>query len=640
MVRLFVFLLAGLTATAFGQSDDDLYAGLLAGSDSLKMEACLRLADHHKLTTAHYDSAIFYADKALSLSRRLNLEGATCRALESKGNTLARRREFEEAIPVLEEAVSICSLSNELQTLANCYNALGYIYDRQDVHEKAIDYFLKAASLNEQLGNTDRLANAYMNMVSIFGQQERGDKVKEYTRKALDLVPDLADETTKANIYFASASQYTELGAKEPAYLDSALAIAESGLELAYRNDFKSQLPKLFNIKSAIYFIKEDFRNCIRFADSVMSYRDYAPLEVLILANIRYSNGYAGLGQAAKSFRYLDSAAMLNSEINSTYYQMIIAESRYTAFKKAGQSEQALAALEELRGLEDSLFVVEKEEVIYELEQKYETEKKELQIANLTQENEIQRLESRQRTLLFMAGMLLLLLLALTIYFYLKQRLNKQKEQTAIHRQQLLRSQINPHFMFNALSSIRGFLFEEKSVQQAIAYLGKFARLMRTVMELSSRESVTLAEEVQALELYLEIQQMRFGQKFEFELDIEKGLDMNEIYVPPLLAQPFVENAIEHGFRNVESGGKVVIRCGSENGKLVFTIQDNGIGIEHTVAHKDHDSRALQIFRDRLDLLGRKLRTEFEFEVEDLGSRAGERGTRVAYQLPLLKHAF
>lgn len=638
MVRLLVFLFLSQATTAFGQSDDNSYAGRRIGSDSLKIEEYLRLADHHKLTTANYDSAIFYSDNAISLSRTLKLEGATCRALESKGNSMARMREFKEAISVLEEAVSICGSSNQLQTLANCYNALGYIYDRQDVHEKAIEYFLKSASLNEQMGSTDRLANAYMNVVSIFGQQERVDKVKEYTKKALDLVPKVADEATKANIYFASASQYTELGSKEPAYLDSALAIVESGLGLAYRHNFKVQLAKLFSVKSAIYFLRQDFRNCIRFSDSVMNYRDFATIETLILANIRYSNGYAGLGQAAKSFRYLDSAAVLNREINSTYYQMIIAESRYTAFKKTGQSEKALAALEELRGLEDDLFVIEKEEVIYELEQQYETEKKELQIVNLTQENEIQRLQGKQRLFYLTAGMLLLLLLTLTIYFYLKQRLNKQKEQTAIHRQQLLRSQINPHFIFNALSSIRGFLFDEKNVKEAIGYLGKFARLMRTVLEHSSKEWVTLEEELAALRLYLEIQQLRFGQKFEFELDIDPELDTNEIYVPPLLAQPFIENSIEHGFKNVEKGGRVQIKCESNGDKLIFRIQDNGIGIEHFKLEKDHESRALAIFKDRLELLSKKLSRKLDFTIEDLGKSGTGSGTLVAYQLPLLKN--
>jgi LytS/YehU family sensor histidine kinase len=149
---------------------------------------------------------------------------------------------------------------------------------------------------------------------------------------------------------------------------------------------------------------------------------------------------------------------------------------------------------------------------------------------------------------------------------------------------------------------------------------------------------VTLEEELKALQLYLEIQQTRFAQKFVFEIDIEKGLDLVEVYVPPLLAQPFIENAIEHGFKNVETGGRVQISCSSQDGKLLFRIQDNGIGIEHLSGPKDHDSKAIQIFRDRLELLSRKLKTKLAFTVEDLSSKGNGSGTLVVYQLPLIKN--
>ncbi|MEQ9375561.1 MAG: histidine kinase [Imperialibacter sp.] len=637
MSRLFAVIFFILSFPA-GAQPDSLYHQFRSGAAGEKLLASLQLADYHRLSSGIYDSAIFYADQAIFLSGQQNLMALRCQALEMKGNTLARMRAFDEAIVVLEEAVEICGSVQEKQRLADAYNALGYVYDRQDVHDQSIDNFLKSAAINEQLGSVDKLAQAYMNVVSIFGQQEQPDKVKEYAARALKLAETVEDPGIKVGILTSGASQFAELGSSDSRYLDSALLLVERALPVSYANHFQTRISQLFNVKSAVYYIRKEYTRCLQFCDSIMKYREFAIAETLILAHIRYSDGYLGLGNTSRGLHYLDSAEMLSRELGSEFYQMIIAESKYKAYKIIGAFEPALEELEKLRTVEDSLLRIEKAELVNELEQKYETEKKELQISGLTQQNEILRLKGREQFVILLAGIIIILLLFATVFFYLKQRLNKQKEQTAIHRQQLLRSQINPHFIFNALSSIRGFLFDGRNVQEAITYLGKFAKLMRTVLELSSKEWVTLEEELKALQLYLEIQQTRFAQKFVFEIDIEKGLDMVEVYVPPLLAQPFIENAIEHGFKNVETGGMVQISCSSQDGKLLFRIQDNGIGIEHLSGPKDHDSKAIQIFRDRLELLSRKLKTKLAFTVEDLSSKGNGSGTLVVYQLPLIKN--
>ncbi len=639
MLRLFLFAFLIISLPAIGQPDT-LYSRLNGYTNDEKLDVYLQLADYHRLTTADYDSAIFYADKAIFLSSQQKLPSVRCRALELKGNALARMRNYSEAITTLEESLPICESVQALQNLADAYNALGYIYDKQDVHEKSIEYFLQSVTFNEKLGNIDRLAQSYMNVVSVFGQQEQPEKVKEYARKALDLVDGISDPNIRVNVLTSGASQFAEIGATEDAYLDSALYLIEMALPLSYANDFKSKLSQLYNVKSAVFYVRGDYAKCLQFCDSIMKYKAFADTETLILANIRYSDGYLGLGMTTKGLSYLDSAELLNREIGSQFYQMIIAESKYTAYKETGNFKLAMEALEELRATEDSLLRIETAEVVNELEQKYETEKQALQINGLTQQNEILALQSREQLGILLGSIVIILLLFATVFFYQKQRLNKQKEQTAIHRQQLLRSQINPHFIFNALSSIRGFLFDERNVKDAINYLGKFAKLMRTVLDLSSKEWVTLEEELQALKLYLEIQQTRFSQKFQFEIDIEKGLKMDEIFVPPLLAQPFIENAIEHGFKNVASGGMVQISCSSEGGKLLFKIQDNGIGIDHVSGPKDHESKAIQIFKDRIELLGKKLKTKMVYTVEDLGRNGLGKGTLVVYQLPLVKDGF
>ena len=116
-----------------------------------------------------------------------------------------------------------------------------------------------------------------------------------------------------------------------------------------------------------------------------------------------------------------------------------------------------------------------------------------------------------------------------------------------------------------------------------------------------------------------------------------KGINPDEMKVPPLTAQPFVENAIEHGLKGIDQGGIIEISCANKNSKLVFEIKDNGIGIDHVKSHNSHQSRAIQIFKERLSILSKYMRMNFSFNIADLAQKGDEKGTLVTYELPLVK---
>jgi sensor histidine kinase YesM len=198
---------------------------------------------------------------------------------------------------------------------------------------------------------------------------------------------------------------------------------------------------------------------------------------------------------------------------------------------------------------------------------------------------------------------------------------------------QVLRAQMNPHFIFNALNSIQGF-FSEQDFAQGNEYLGAFGQLMRRVLDQSSQHAISLAEELDTLSLYLRLEQARLKDKFHFEIDLQEDLDESMIFLPPLILQPFAENAIWHGIAPKEGPGLIRIRCSMPDGRddlLHVEIADNGIGLRAAALHarKAHTSRGVSIIRERLGPQG-SIRTE---ELTDESGAA--RGTRVLLQIPL-----
>jgi sensor histidine kinase YesM len=204
-----------------------------------------------------------------------------------------------------------------------------------------------------------------------------------------------------------------------------------------------------------------------------------------------------------------------------------------------------------------------------------------------------------------------------------------------------LRSQMNPHFIFNSLNSIQHYIFNTRS-DEAIKYLNKFARLVRIILNNSERPTVTVGDDLEALRLYLELEQMRFEEKFDYEIIIDPTVDVDYDIMPPLLMQPYVENAILHGLNPRPDKGKLTIRLYSENNFLICTISDNGIGrekaaeIRRTMPVKKHKSLGMKITEDRLKILNEINNSQLSVTITDLKNADGSSaGTQVELFVPL-----
>lgn len=201
-----------------------------------------------------------------------------------------------------------------------------------------------------------------------------------------------------------------------------------------------------------------------------------------------------------------------------------------------------------------------------------------------------------------------------------------------------LRAQMNPHFIFNSLNSIQ-HLVRINDTNSATKFLSKFSKLIRQILHHSEETFISLTEEINTLQLYLELETMRFKNKFTYEIIIPEGLEADFIKIPSMIIQPYVENAIIHGIGEIESGGKIEISFEQIAGnRLKCIINDNGIGIDEAFKRKQsnslHKSMAGKISSERLEILKKLFDAETGVEITDK-SIQGKRGTQVVLILPV-----
>ncbi|UKN03508.1 histidine kinase [Paracrocinitomix mangrovi] len=233
--------------------------------------------------------------------------------------------------------------------------------------------------------------------------------------------------------------------------------------------------------------------------------------------------------------------------------------------------------------------------------------------------------------ILIIAGYFLIRLSIVKKRLQLEKQL-KASEVTAI------KAQMNPHFVFNALNSVQDLIMQN-DIRESNIYLGKFADLMRKTLDYSGKDKISLREEINLLKLYLDLEKLRFGEDFIFELSENLGQnDADEIMIPPMLLQPYIENAIKHGLLHKEGDKRLSINFSVNNSHLICVITDNGIGRKKSSEIKDrqsyvHNSFASEAIQKRLDLVNTFEDQKITLEISDIDTEGT--GTKVVVKFPI-----
>jgi len=198
---------------------------------------------------------------------------------------------------------------------------------------------------------------------------------------------------------------------------------------------------------------------------------------------------------------------------------------------------------------------------------------------------------------------------------------------------------MNPHFLFNALHSIQDYIFNNNA-REANRYISSFAKLMRMILDASKEKYIYLDQELEMLRLYIELEQLRFEGKFDYQINVDSQIDKMTTEIPSLILQPFVENAINHGLMHRKAKGQLRLDIKFEAKNLFITLSDNGIGIDNSMNMKrddqlHHKSQGVFLIKDRIDLMNEMYNTHIEFSMSQLhASKEDFPGTKIEIIIP------
>lgn len=317
------------------------------------------------------------------------------------------------------------------------------------------------------------------------------------------------------------------------------------------------------------------------------------------------------------------------------YYRGLI-----NAYKMIGAHVEALEVAEQAYDLELSNLKEIDAVKVAEIHEKYEAEKKDRNIAELSNRNVLnEKIIQQQRWTLVLASLVFIGILS---FLYIIQRQYRLKEKNKLLQsenqrlnieQKLLQVQLNPHFIFNAIANLQSLIATGDS-KESVRYLTAFSRLLRNVLEQNRQDFISLEEEITSLRNYLELQQMRFVGLFDYEISVDEDTSAENTFIPPMLIQPFVENAIEHGFRNIPYKGLLKLSFSVRDQQMQISVDDNGTGFtEKGKSEYKKQSLASIILKERLEVLFKSKGEEAKFETQDK-KQFGKNGVVVHIVIP------
>ena len=347
-------------------------------------------------------------------------------------------------------------------------------------------------------------------------------------------------------------------------------------------------------------------------------------------------------GQPDSAIYYYKEGLALQKNDVTGKYSNVHYKGLIDAYKMKGDYRSALAAADSAYKIELRNSKAIEAVKVAEMNEKYETEKKDQNIKQLKSRNELnETIIKQQRWTMFLILLIFLGLLSFFLIFYRQQRLKvnnkllKSEIQQLSMEQKLLQAQLNPHFIFNAIANLQG-LIASGHTDESVRYLKSFSGLLRGILEQNRKDFIEIDEEITSLNNYIHLQQMRYAGAFDFKIIVDEELDLNETLIPPMLIQPFVENAIEHGFRNINYKGLLIISFKIKDDSLMIEVNDNGSGLKKSVVDKQKKQSLAQIIlKERFELLFTSRGQKAQFKVADK-SGVEDKGVLVEMIIPII----
>ena len=579
----------------------------------------------------------------------------------------------DSAMIELKRIEQECKDLNYETGLAECYGQMGLLLKQIGDFPKSLEHFNQALAIYKELNIEKNIAAMYLSIGAVYVHLCAYQLAKEYIHKSLEYFENTDNHFVLAGAYMTISGIHINLED-----YDLALEYVNKAIDEYKKADNKWGICACTMNKAIILYEQKKYQECIHDLQQVIELAEPINAHNLIATSVVYiGSSYLEINNLEKAEEYLFKTLGLpnvNSQVlmecylfigdlykakndyeNAIKYtQKVIDESRKisligneqkaydrlaTYYAELGEYKKAYDLKEISYNLRDTVLDTEKTAEIQRLEAVYQAEKKQQKIENLESENQIQKLKI-QKTQYTFIGIIVVLILSLgSIILFVRNSRLKVKNENVLLEQRLLRSQMNPHFIFNAISAIQHYIVKNRSLE-ASSYLSSFAKLMRSILQNSKAEFVSLDTEFQTLEDYLNLQKLRLDGNLDYKIEGKETLDSEDLVIPPMLIQPFIENAIEHGILKKENQkGKVNISFKEEKNNLFVEIVDDGIGREKAKQNetKGHQSFATEITKSRIKSMKQSYKKGISFDIIDLKNNENiPIGTKVIFRLPLL----
>jgi anti-sigma regulatory factor (Ser/Thr protein kinase) len=502
---------------------------------------------------------------------------------------------------------------------------------------KAQEYSFNLLRAAEANGSPHEIGVTYTMIAQVFNQTGQAEKGVVYTRKAVPYLVQIKDPANTADLLSKLSKRFLWhfQDTKIKSSLDTAEIFCLQQLAIAKKINRRIFIASAYNSLEGIYWERNDFKKALEYSDSSFRYTEKDDYQTLATNYYDKSELYIESDNILAAERMADSALYYNRLNGNPVYIAGVYDLKARIFTLKNDYKNAYQFKEKGRKIQDSLRNIEKVKQVTELERKYSQAKNEKTIVELAQQRRIY-------LLLAVAALLGLGLLG----FIIRQQALKHKQKILETEQRLNRARMNPHFFFNALASLQSFALQGNDGKLIAGNLSKFSHIMRETLESTYKEYITIEQETDFLNEYMELQKLRFPKKFTCSIACAETLDPEETLLPAMILQPFVENSIEHGFSGIDYAGQITIRFEKKGSQLQICITDNGKGLASFAKEpNEHISRASQIIRDRIYLLNLKLKTKAAFTISNnhdglpLQGNLPNHGVTVQILLPLLwKH--
>jgi tetratricopeptide (TPR) repeat protein len=638
---LVLFLIAGISAVSTASESESGGFGLRKISktknDTAKVNSYIRkgLAYDTKKTKIEYLKANI--DTAELICVEDNIEFPSLLHL-ARAEYFFLIGDYRSASQDATIALKKSKSNGETEILAKTMSFLGWYCLRTGFFKESIDYFNNSNTLAKKNRLKGIIPLNYNRMKDVYDALGNQSEYRNSLRMLINAANDENDTIYLETGYYLLGTSLTS----EKRDFRRADSLLRRSLELSLIKKDSAFITRSLSNLGWNYYMEKKYDSAIICYNRSLSYS----IPGKIYENSANSLGNLGtifrdMGETEKSIAYylksIDQAKKIEDVYNLTWVYMDMSE----MYLRKRDTSNAFKSYVLFKKYSDIQLTKSNTKGIADARIRYEADahNKEVELLSLKLKN--------QKLLIYGYTGLFVLSLAIGILLFSRAKINAKRRLSEMNRkisevtQANLRQQMNPHFIFNTLNSIQYYMYQHDKLATN-NYLTKFSSLMRKVLENSQHTAVPLRDELDALNLYLELETIRFKDKFDYEINVDEEIDTILYKVPTMLIQPYVENSICHGLMPGEAKGLVKIDLKLENDYISCTIEDNGIGREAALERKNksennHNSLGTRIVNSRLDLVNALYGTSLKTIYTDLKTKNGEpEGTRVEIQIPII----